>query len=52
MRRLYAGAAGAVLRTLSYLSMHLPLSESPLHDLSLICVARKETSFRNSADPL
>lgn len=28
LRRLYAGAAGAVLRTLSYLSMHLPLSES------------------------
>lgn len=32
VRRLYAGAAGAVLRTLSYLSMHLPLSESRLHD--------------------
>jgi ubiquinone/menaquinone biosynthesis C-methylase UbiE len=32
VRRLYAGPAGGVLRTLSYLSMHVPLSESWLRD--------------------
>ena len=32
VRRLYAGPAGGVLRTLSCLSMHVPLSESWLRD--------------------